>query len=609
MTVVQETSTLTDRCAVWLKDFEKAINTGDSALMRDLFIEESYWRDMVVFRWDVHQHHNLKAIEGALFPAVADRKPVNFEFDVNRPGPAISEASGVPMVEFFCTFDTEYGNAKGFFNLIPDEAAPYGMRARWFNTALYGLKGVDEDLAQERHPGLGYDDDRGPITWGDYRKNQLEYSDRDPEVLIVGGGHNGLGMAVRLKALGVDTLIVEKNARVGDNWRNRYDSLALHTPTDMSDLPYMPIPKAFPNYLPKDKLADYFESFASQMDLNCWTSTEFLGGEFDEESKTWTVTVRRNGEERTLHPTHVVFCVGQSAGRPNIPDLPGLDTFAGPVMHSTKFTSGKEHKGEKVLVVGVSTSAHDIAYDLYHNDAKVTMAQRSPTSIISIESANLAYGNYFIGTMPQDEVDQRFNASYIYPLLVEGLQGYTLMTNEMNKDLLINLEKVGMKLDVGPDETGWLMKFIRDGGGYYLNVGCSDVIVEGGIKIVQMDDFDHFVPEGVLMKDGTVVEYDTVVLATGFQKLEVQVADLLGDEVAAKVGKITGLGPDGEVRNFIMPTGQPHLWFQFGGIAEARKSTPYLAYQIKANLMGIAPTLVRQPDGSLKELGVRESVS
>ena len=122
---------------------------------------------------------------------------------------------------------------------------------------------------------------------------------------MVGGGHAGLSIAARLTQRDVDTLIVDRGERVGDNWRKRYHALTLHNQVHVNHLPYMPFPPNWPVYIPKDKLANWFEAYAEAMELNYWTSTEFEGGTYDQSARRWTVTLNRSGEKRVMQPRHV----------------------------------------------------------------------------------------------------------------------------------------------------------------------------------------------------------------------------------------------------------------------------------------------------------------
>jgi putative flavoprotein involved in K+ transport len=293
-----------------------------------------------------------------------------------------------------------------------------------------------------------------------------------------------------------------------------------------------------------------------------------------------------------MHPKHVILCTGGVGGAPKIPELDGADTFTGPIVHSSMFETSEEHAGKNVLVVGTGTSAHDIAFDLYTSGAEVTMLQRNPTSVVNLDTANMAYMSYMDGT-PVDICDFKSGADFMYPLLVSGLQAYTQMSNEIDRDLHEQLEAAGLRLDVGEDDTGWLMKFLRIGGGYYLNVGASDVIAAGKIKILQSDDVDQFVPSGVRLKDGTTRDFDLVVLATGYQNQKTEVAKYFGAEVAERLGDVGGFAEDGELRNAWRPTAQPGLWIMIGGFQWSRSYGPQLALQIKAHLAGLLPDELR----------------
>ena len=112
-------------------------------------------------------------------------------------------------------------------------------------------------------------------------------------MLIIGGGQAGLSLAARLHALEIDALVIERNPRVGDNWRNRYHSLWLHNETDLSHLPYLPFPDTWPVYLSKDQMAWWLEHYAGAMELNVWTGTRFDGASFDAGTGTWSARVER----------------------------------------------------------------------------------------------------------------------------------------------------------------------------------------------------------------------------------------------------------------------------------------------------------------------------
>jgi putative flavoprotein involved in K+ transport len=575
----------------WLAEFEAAVQAKDSARLGELFTEVSYWRDLVSFTWDFRQVYGRAEIERLLLSTVDFVQPANFRLASAFPPPAWSSQPGADYIEAFIEFDTAQGRGAGFARLNRDDLMAAGVRAWGLYTKLETLKGYEP--AAGRPLANGVHGKGGDQNWLDQRNAHQAYADRDPEVIVAGGGHSGIMAAYYLQQLGVDVLIIDKNARVGDNWRNRYYSLALHNPIKMVEMPGLPYPENFPEYMPKDKLANWLEAYVDAMDLNFWTSTEFLGGDYDERSGTWTVTVRRgDGTERVMHSKHVILSTGGVGGAPKIPELPGADTFTGPMVHSSAFATSAEQAGRNVLVVGTGTSAHDIAFDLYNSGAEVTMLQRNPTTVVNLDTANMAYLSYLDGT-PVDICDFKSGADFMYLLLVSGLQQYTQVSNEIDRDLHERLEAAGLRLDVGEDDTGWLMKFLRIGGGYYLNVGASDVIAAGKIKILQSDDVDQFLAGGVRLKDGTTRDFDLVVLATGWQNQQAEVAKYFGPEVAERVGEIGGFAEDGELRNAWRPTAQPGLWIMIGGFQWSRSYGPQLALQIKAYLAGLVPDELR----------------
>ena len=193
-------------------------------------------------------------------------------------------------------------------------------------TGLHELKGFEEKIGKRRPTGEAFSRNFGGTNWKEQRIASQEYSDREPTVLIAGGGQAGLSLAATLGRIGVDSLVVDKFERVGDCWRQRYHSLALHNDTIYNHLPYMPFPPSWPTYLPKDMVADWFEAYAWAMEINFWTSTELVRGSYDEAAGRWNAVVRNaNGTERTLHPKHLVFANGL-VGFPHIraPRVEGL---------------------------------------------------------------------------------------------------------------------------------------------------------------------------------------------------------------------------------------------------------------------------------------------
>ncbi len=580
----------------WLDAFSEALKTGDVSVLDELFLEKSYWRDLLSLTWDTQQFWGLASFDDELLRCARRVSISNLQIDPLRTAPRIVGQAGFESLEFFFEFDTAAGRNKGFAILVHDGSAKLGFRARQLATQLVALTCAPEP--QARHAMQGHDPAYPGQTWGEHLADKSSFRDRDPDVLIVGGGHSGLSAGARFERMGVSYLIVDKHKEAGDVWRTRYEALALHTHTAANDLPYISLPEHWGSYTPKDQWADWLKSYVKLMNLNYWSSTEFLGGIFNQTTGCWTVRLRlADGSIRSMMPKHIVMAVGGVGSQPRIPAFPGLKSFEGEVIHSTAYKSGTAYNGKNVMVVGTSTSGHDIALDLYRKGAKVTMLQRGAACVVNISEVDRLSADFLNGKMSKDEADQRRSANAILPLLIERTQALTVITEREHAELYAGLRKAGMKLTIGHDKTGWLMKLFRDLAGYYINVGCSDVIAAGGIKIVQSDEVVQFAPGGAQLTDGSVLPLDAIILATGFLNVSADIRELFGEEVAQKVGHIGGVGADGEPRNLCRPTGQAHLWMIVGGIIDARKSSPLLAFQIKAQMEGLVPSLVRQADG------------
>jgi putative flavoprotein involved in K+ transport len=563
--------------ADWLSRFEKS----DDASLASLFHADSHWRDVLALTWRIETFSGRDAIVQALRKT---QRPSHVAIDPDRTSPREVMRAGRDAIEAIFRFETTDGRGDGVVRLTPDSDGT--LKAWTLMTALEELKGHEEHVGRTRpHCGSYSRDFRGP-NWLDLRKASAAYEDRDPAVLVVGGGQAGLSIAARLTQLGVDTLIIDRWPRIGDNWRQRYHALTLHNQVQVNHLPYMPFPPSWPTYIPKDKLAGWFEAYVESLELNYWTSTELEGGRYDETEGRWTVTLRRaDGMKRPMKPRHIVMATGVS-GIPNIPSIPSLEDFKGKVLHSSQYEDGDAWMGKRALVIGTGNSGHDIAQDLQSSGADVTLVQRNPTLIVNIEpSAQLPYALYDEGPSLED-----CDLITVATPLALGHKIHQILTEQarqIDKPLLDGLERIGFRLDFGENGTGWQFKYLTRGGGYYFNVGCSDLLVAGKIRLAQFADIDRFTADGARLKSGEAVPADLIVLATGYKGQEQLVARLFGEETAERVGPIWGFGPEQELRNMFMRTPQPGLYFIAGSLAQCRIYSKYLALQIKASEIGL----------------------
>ncbi|MEY9124948.1 flavin-containing monooxygenase [Bradyrhizobium yuanmingense] len=588
--MLDRTQDISIAAQAWLDDFERALSRPGFATLGPLFLADGFWRDVLALSWNLQTLAGRETIAQALAALASKAEPISFKIAPNRAPPRWVTRAGTNCIEAIFNFETALGRGNGIVRLVPDTADGDRLKAWTLLTALDELKGFEEQLGTSRPRGQAYSRDfRGP-NWLDQRNAARAYADHNPAVLVVGGGQAGLAIAARLKQLNVDTLIVDREIRIGDNWRKRYHALTLHNQVQVNHLPYMPFPPNWPVYIPKDKLANWFEAYVDAMELNFWTGTEFEGGSYDESKGHWTVTLRlADGSKRTMRPRHVIMATGVS-GIANIPDIATLDNFKGTMVHSSRYEDGENWTGKRAIVIGTGNSGHDIAQDLHSSGAEVTLVQRSPTLVTNIEpSAQLAYATYNEGTLEDNDL---IAASMPTPLAKKTHVMLTEQSKQLDKELLDGLARVGFKLDFGEAGTGWQFKYLTRGGGYYFNVGCSNLIVEGKIKLRQFSDIESFLTEGARMKDGSIIAADLIVLSTGYKPQEFLVRKLFGDAIADRVGPIWGFGDGFELRNMYARTRQPGLWFIAGSLAQCRINSKYLALQIKAIEEGILPTTV-----------------
>ena len=567
----------------WLDDLAAALQSQDAAAAAALFLPDGLWRDIVAFTWTVETMSGRTEIAARLADTLARTKPVNFHIPAERTPPRWVSRAGNDCIEVLFEFDTAFGHGNAVARLVP---GPHGALRAWtLATTLEELSGHEETFRQHADEDTGNTRDFGAPNWLDRLKAQRDFSSRDPAVIVVGGGQAGLSLAARLNQLGVDTLIVDRHERVGDNWRKRYHALTLHNERHVNHLPYMPFPPTWPTYIPKDMLANWFEAYVESMELNYWPGTALAGGSYDDEKRQWRITLQRtDGTTRVMRPRHLIFATGVSS-IPFMPNLPGLDSFAGTVMHSGAYTDGKPWRGKRALVLGSGNSGHDVAHDLCSSGADVTMIQRSPTYIVNLKEAQSVYAIYSEG-IPFEDCDL-LAASFPYPLLRRAYQLSTLKSRRVDRKLLSALEGRGFRLHFGEDETGFQMMYLRRGGGYYFNVGACDLVISGDIKLMQFPDIERFVPEGARLKDGRVASADLLVLATGYKNQQEAVRLYLGDAIADRIGPVWGFDEGGELRNMWRATAQPGLWFTAGSLAQCRIFSRYLALQIKARELGL----------------------
>src|SRR5262245_56838345 len=253
------TETLATIANHWFARLEHALKTSDWALLQSLFLPDSHWRDVLALPWRIGTVSGARAIASTLQEHARRARPRGFRTDPERTAPRHVTRAGTKCVEVLYRFETALGRGSGVLRFLSETGDNEEPRAWTLLTALDELKELEEHVGRRRPDGWSYSRDFAGPNWLDLRERCSTYEDREPAVLVVGGGQAGLTTAARLGQLEIDTLIVDRWPRVGDNWRRRYHALTLHNQVHVNHLPYMPFPPNWPVYIPKDKLANWFE--------------------------------------------------------------------------------------------------------------------------------------------------------------------------------------------------------------------------------------------------------------------------------------------------------------------------------------------------------------
>ncbi|KAF8813451.1 hypothetical protein BYT27DRAFT_7180991 [Phlegmacium glaucopus] len=523
-----------------------------------------YWRDVLALTWDFRTFEGIPKIKQFLVDRLGQSKISKIQSNgsplIMKPYPDLA------WIQLSFTFETQFGLGSGIVRLVPvsSPAKDVVWKAQSIFSHLDDLKGFPEKVGALRNaqPNHG--------KWEAEREKEARFEDKDPVALIVGGGHSGLGIAARLKALDIPALVIERNGRIGDNWRNRYEALCLHDPVSK-------------------KIANWLEHYAEAMELNVWTSSTVINSTQDPITKLWSVTVKQqNGKERLFKVKHFVLAMGFKDGQGFIPTFPGRDTFKGQVLHSAQHDKATHHIGKKVVVIGSCTSAHDICVDYADHGVDVTMFQRSSTYVMSTKNGTpILLGGLYGENGPPTDVADKINASFPN-LMMAGLSyRATKLIAEADKEVLDGLHQRGFRTNMGYGGAGLLPSVWVKAGGYYMDVGGSQYIIDGKVKLKNDSQIQGFTANGLKFEDGSELEADVVVFCTGFSDTRHTIRQACGDEVAEKMKPIWGLDEEGELKGCFRDLGYQGLWYILGNFAMSRFYSKHMALQIKAMEEGI----------------------
>src|SRR5882757_11193009 len=292
----------------WVDGLNAALASGQAAALSELFVADSHWRNLFGISWYFATFSGNATVTAELLVRAADVRATGFRIDAAALAPRHAGVAGRDVIEAVFTFETANGPGYGAVRLLrqPDGSTKAPTFKAWtFSTSL------DFDAicaARARASTESHTRDFAAPDWLEQRQASANYQTSDPDVLIIGGGHAGISVAVELNRIGLSALVIDREQRIGDNWRLRYRGLQLHNKTPLNHLRYLPFPSTFPDYIPKDKIANWLESYVDIMEVDFWTQTTFEGAAYDDATQRWSARlVRADGAGRTLRPKHIVL--------------------------------------------------------------------------------------------------------------------------------------------------------------------------------------------------------------------------------------------------------------------------------------------------------------
>ncbi|KAF8575490.1 FAD/NAD(P)-binding domain-containing protein [Ramaria rubella] len=556
-----------------------------------LFLPNAFWRDKLCLSWNFHTAEGAEKIRTLLSRGSALQK-AGFKGCVIDTQSSLGGPEHKPflivgtIVEFSFRFELSSPPAFGraLARLVKDS------NNDWKAYTLYTVLEDFKDCPTNDKP-LGHYNGH-TRTWDNVHAEDVENAEKQPTVLIVGAGTSGIMTGARLRRLGVNTLVVERNGRVGDNWRSRYDLMTLQTTNTHLTYPYQKYPENMPAWIPKTKFADFMEYYTLFQEIPIWTNAKLLPvPKYDEHEGTWSVTILRNGRHITLHPKHLILSTG-TADEAKIPDFKGMDEFRGKIVHTKYFKNANDWKGKKVVIIGAGVSGCDVALEAQARGAQVTIVQRSPTCLLRLSTVALGMdaawppgrpiedSDFLQGSMPAALFKHR-QVNVIYPM-------HSAIEKDVHDKLREKGYLIGWGEELGQGPIGHLGLVYSKLSGTCLDIGCAQKIIDGDIAVKSKVEVEAFDSEGVRLSDGTKLDADAVVLATGYKPMEITAEKLLGKALSTD---IWGLDEEGEIKGVFRDFGCPGLWLAAAPVfSDARDLSKYLALRIFAQEAGFVTT-------------------
>ncbi|KAI1779526.1 FAD/NAD(P)-binding domain-containing protein [Hypoxylon cercidicola] len=600
-----------------LSTFNDALNTNDAKKLETCFFAgQAFWRDMLALTSHLRTFTTPNIVSTAFLETKSLRGVVG---DVALDG-AATFISATPVLQFIdCRIvfrtSTPAATCGGRLILLPTKTESeldqeiLQWRIWILSTWIENLDVQVEDESLLRSPGR--------------KLKGVETIETD--VIIIGGGNSGIAVAARLKALGVESVIIDRNAEVGDNWTLRYDCMTFHIPTSSTELPYLRYNKDLqtPHLLRRMELAEHLKRYAAAFNLNIINSVNIQSTLYDQVGKQWAVKFRTPDGERKIICKQLVQATGICSQKPYTPPIPGSNHYRGINIHSVQYKSGKSivtQGAKSALVIGLANTGFDIVEDCYAAGLKTTMIARSPTYLVPMDyvfdvRALGAYDHF-----PTDVADKML---LTLPTSVDTQLIHGLLSQKASEepDRYKPLAEAGFPVIDSRHPDGHLQHYLLErGGGHYVDMGKGvHLIAEGKVGVKGGAEPVAFTETGLRFSDGSTLDADAVVWCTGFADRDARTMaaeilsggsvagtavdgidngtaeNLLGPrEIAARLDSTYALDSEGEIRGlWKRPLRMENYWVMGGHTQFQRWYSRIVAQQIKLALEGILPPAYR----------------
>lgn len=305
--------------------------------------------------------------------------------------------------------------------------------------------------------------------------------------LIIGAGPAGLAVAGRMRKNVVDFEMIESTKNIADRWHHHYDRLLLHTVKQLSHLPHLEFPADYPTYVPREKLVKYYENYAKHFGIKPHFNETIISIKLENEG--WEVA-SKSGKKYIAE--NVIIATGINR-IPHIPIFKNQEEFVGNIIHSIHYKNAKPFENKRVLVVGMGNTGAELALDLSENNIDVTLAVRSPITIV-----------------PRDVNGRPVQLTAKTLAKIPFGIGDWLGT-QIRKVVIGDLTKYGVPLS----KQHPVVQLRETGKTPVIDLGTVSHIKNGKIKIVQK--IDRFFEKGVVFENGEKHEFDSIILATGYR--------------------------------------------------------------------------------------------